>query len=51
MIYKKYKENNFEGGKNIHAFMKSLQNGLIGKKRKEKDKIEYPGIYFIKLYH
>lgn len=44
MIYKKYKKNNFEGVKNMHSFMKSLQNGLIGKKRKEKDKIEYPDI-------
>lgn len=40
MIYKKYKENNFEGVKNIRAFMRKLLNGTIGRKSKKKDKIE-----------
>ena len=33
MIYKKYKENNFKGVKNMHAFMKSLSCGYVGKER------------------
>ena len=40
IIYKKYKENDFKGVKNIHSFMKSLQNGLIGRKQVAND-IEY----------
>lgn len=40
MIYKKYKKNNFEGVKNIRAFMRKLLNGTIGRKSKKKDKIE-----------
>lgn len=41
IIYKKYKENDFKGVKNIHSFMKSLQNGSIGRKQETND-IEYP---------
>lgn len=33
MIYKKYKENNFEGVRNMYAFMKSLSCGYVGKER------------------
>ena len=44
MIYKKYKENNFKGVKNMHAFMKSLSSGLVGKKKKVKDKEGLPDI-------
>lgn len=33
VIYKKYKEKNFEGVKNMHAFMKSLEAGTVGRKR------------------
>lgn len=40
MIYKKYKENNFEGVKDMHALMKSLSSGLIGRKQEVKDKEE-----------
>ena len=40
IIYKKYKEDDFKGIKNIHSFMKSLQNGLIGRKQETND-IEY----------
>lgn len=40
MIYKKYKENNFEGVRNMHAFMKSLSCGYVGKER-EIEKKEY----------
>lgn len=36
MIYKKYKENNFEGVKNMHAFMKSIECGYVGKKKEVK---------------
>lgn len=45
MIYKKYKENNFEGVKNMHAFMKSLSSGLVGRKQEVKDKEELPDLY------
>ena len=45
MIYKKYKEKNFEGVKNMHAFMKSLSSGLVGKKQEIKDKEELPDLY------
>ena len=31
MIYRKYKDINFEGIKNMHAFMKSLRTGTIGR--------------------
>lgn len=44
MIYKKYKENKFEGVKNMHAFMKSLQAGYVGKKREVANKEEYPDL-------
>ena len=44
MIYKKYKENNFEGVKDMHALMKSLSSGLVGRKQKVKDKEELPDI-------
>lgn len=43
MIYKKCKELNFKGIKNMHALMKSLENGLIGRKQ-ETEEIEYPDI-------
>ena len=45
MIYKKYKENNFEGVKNMHALMKSLSSGLVGRKQEVKDKEELPDLY------
>ena len=45
MIYKKYKENNFEGVKNMHALMKSLSSGLVGKKQEIKDKEELSDLY------
>ena len=45
MIYKKYKENNFEGVKDMHALMKSLSSGLVGRKQKAKDKEELPDLY------
>ena len=45
MIYKKYKEKNFEGVKNMHVFMKSLSSGLVGKKQEIKDKEELPDLY------
>ena len=45
MIYKKYKEKNFEGVKNMHAFMKSLSSGLVGRKQEIKDKEELPVLY------
>lgn len=45
MIYKKYKEKNFEGVKNMHAFMKSLSSGLVGRKQEVKDKEELPDLY------
>ena len=38
MIYKKSKEKQFEGIQNMHAFMKSLESGLVGRKQKVKDK-------------
>lgn len=38
MIYKKYKEKQFEGIQNMHAFMKSLESGLAGRKQNVKDK-------------
>lgn len=44
MIYKKYKEKNFEGVKNMHAFMKSLSSGLVGKKKNVENKKELPVI-------
>ena len=44
MIYKKYKENNFEGVKDMHALMKSLQAGYVGKDKKIIYKEEYPDI-------
>ena len=45
MFYKKYKENNFEGVKDMHALMKSLSSGLVGRKQKAKDKEELPDLY------
>ena len=39
MIYKKYKENGFKDVKNIHAFMKSIQAGTVGRKRPVKEDI------------
>lgn len=45
MIYKKYKENNFEGVKDMHALMKSLSNGLVGRKQEVKDKEELPDLF------
>lgn len=44
MIYKKYKENNFKGVKNMHALMNSLSSGLVGRKQEVKDKEELPDI-------
>lgn len=44
MIYKKYKENNFEGVKNMHALMKSLQAGYVGENKEVTHKEEYPDI-------
>ena len=41
MIYKKYKENGFKDVKNIHAFMKSIQAGTVGRKRPVKENIPY----------
>ena len=41
MIYKKYKENGFKNVKNIHAFMKSIQAGTVGRKRPVKENIPY----------
>ena len=37
MIYKKCKEKLFEGIQNMHAFMKSLESGLVGTKQDIKD--------------
>lgn len=45
MIYKKYKENNFEGVKDMHALMKSLSSGLVGRKQEIKDKEELADLY------
>ena len=45
MIYKKYKENNFEGVKDMHALMKSLSSGLVGRKQEVKDKEELPDLF------
>ena len=44
MIYKKYKENNFKGVKDMHALMKSLSSGLVGRKQEAKDKEELPDL-------
>ena len=44
MIYKKYKENNFEGVKDMHALMKSLSSGLVGRKQEIKNKEELPDL-------
>ena len=41
MIYKKYKENGFKDVRNIHAFMKSIQAGTVGRKRPVKKDIPY----------
>lgn len=41
MIYKKYKGNGFKDVKNIHAFMKSIQAGTVGRKRPVKEDIPY----------
>lgn len=38
MIYKKYKEKNFENVEYKHAFMKSLLTGLVGRKQEKKEK-------------
>ena len=46
MIYKKYKEIDFEGVKDMHALMKSLENGLAGMKHKIKDNEELQDIIF-----
>lgn len=40
MIYKKYKENNFEGVENIYGLMKSLVTGTIGRRTKNEEIIE-----------
>ena len=40
-FYKKYKENGFKDVKNIHAFMKSIQAGTVGRKRPVKEDIPY----------
>ena len=45
MIYKKYKKNNFEEVKDMHALMKSLSSGLVGRKQEVKDKEELPDLY------
>ena len=42
MIYKKYKENNFE---DMHALMKSLSSGLVGRKQEVKEKEELPDLF------
>ena len=34
MIYKKYKENNFKGVKDMHALMKSLSSGLGSRRQR-----------------
>ena len=44
MIYKKYKEKLFEGIQNMHAFMKSLESGLVGTKQDIKDNEELQDI-------
>ena len=44
MIYKKYKESNFEGVKDMYALMKSLESGLAGRKQNMKDKEEIPDL-------
>lgn len=44
MIYKKYKESNFEGVKDMPALMKSLESGLAGRKQNMKDKEEIPDL-------
>ena len=36
-----YKENGFKNVKNIHAFMKSIQAGTVGRKRPVKEDIPY----------
>ena len=36
-----YKENGFKDVKNIHAFMKSIQAGTVGRKRPVKEDIPY----------
>ena len=46
MIYKKYKEIDFEGVKDMHALMKSLENGLAGMRHKIKDNEELQDIIF-----
>ena len=45
IIYKKYKENNFEGVKDMHALMKSLSSGLVGRKQEVKEKEELPDLF------
>lgn len=45
MIYKKYKENNFEEVKDMHALMKSLSSGLVGRKQEVKDKEELTDLF------
>ncbi len=44
MIYKKCKEKQFEGIQNMHAFMKSLESGLVGTKLDIKDDEELQDI-------
>ena len=44
MIYKKCKEKLFEGIQNMHAFMKSLESGLVGTKQDIKDNEELQDI-------
>ena len=38
MIYKKYKEKNFENVEYMHALMKSILTGLVGRKQEKKEK-------------
>ena len=39
MIYKKYKEKGFKDVKNMHALIKSLEAGTVGRKRPVKEEI------------
>lgn len=39
MIYKNYKKNDFKDIKSMHAFMKKLVNGTIGRNTKKEDKV------------
>ena len=50
MIYKKYKENNFERVKDMHALMKSLSSGLVGRKQEVKRQGRTARFNLIKLW-